>query len=236
MNSEGSSLLDSRPGDQWSVVFLRRCNGVWWPEAAIVTELPGIELPAATRDAVREAASTLAAAGWETTEIQPPELERVHELWAYHLSMDFQSQLADLSSVMSAASIRLLELICERYPPASVRLPDIHAERNRLSRLWAEFFAEYPIVVGPTWTDIQFTHDADLDGQAGMEITANRLRFISPANVLGLPSVAVPTGVHAGLPTGVQVYAEKWREDLALAGAEVIESALGRICPIDPVF
>ena len=205
-------------------------------KAAIVTELPGIELPTATRDAVREAASTLAAAGWETTEIQPPELERVHELWAYHLSMDFQSQLADLSSVMSAASIRLLELICERYPPASVRLPEIHAERNRLSRLWAEFFAEYPIVVGPTWTDIQFTHDADLDGQAGMEITANRLRFISPANVLGLPSVAVPTGVHAGLPTGVQVYAEKWREDLTLAGAEVIESALGRICPIDPVF
>ena len=62
------------------------------------------------------------------------------------------------------------------------------------------------------------------------------MRFITPANVLGLPSVAVPTGVQEGLPTGVQVYAEKWREDLALAGAEVVEAALGQICPIDPRF
>ena len=205
-------------------------------KATLVTDLPGIELPQATREAVRKAASVLADAGWEISESQPPELERVHEIWAYHLSMDFQPQLADLSLIMSPAAIRLIELICEQFPPAAVRLADIHAERNRLSRLWTKFFDESPLIVGPTWTDTQFTHDADLDGRAGMEITTNRLRFISPANVLGLPSVAVPTGVHEGLPTGVQVYAERWREDLALDGAEAIKTGLGQICPIDPAF
>ena len=43
-------------------------------------------------------------------------------------------------------------------------------------------------------------------------------------------------GVTDGLPTGVQVYADRWREDLCLTGAEIIEAALGQICPIDPVF
>ena len=52
-----------------------------------------------------------------------------------------------------------------------------------------------------------------------MQLVLDRLSFISPANVLGLPSVAVPTGVCDGLPTGVQVYAERWRDDLALEGA-----------------
>jgi amidase len=64
----------------------------------------------------------------------------------------------------------------------------------------------------------------------------DRLRFISPANVLGLPSVAVPTGVCDGLPTGVQVYAERWRDDLALEGAKAIEQVVGQIAPIDPAF
>jgi len=33
----------------------------------------------------------------------------------------------------------------------------------------------------------------------------------------------------------VQVYAERWREDLCLDVASVIETRLGRITPIDPV-
>jgi Asp-tRNA(Asn)/Glu-tRNA(Gln) amidotransferase A subunit family amidase len=37
------------------------------------------------------------------------------------------------------------------------------------------------------------------------------------------------------LPTGVQVYAERWREDLCLDVASLIEAQLGRITPIDPV-
>ena len=102
--------------------------------------------------------------------------------------------------------------------------------------MWSEFFLKYPIMVGPAWTDIQFLHDADVDPKTGLDLTIDRLRFISPANVLGIPSTAVPTGVMDGLPTGVQVYADKWREDLSLNGAEIIESALGHICPIDPVF
>jgi amidase len=42
-------------------------------------------------------------------------------------------------------------------------------------------------------------------------------------------------GVSEGLPTGIQIYADRWREDLCLLGAEMIEADVGQICPIDPI-
>ena len=203
--------------------------------AALVSDLPGFDLPESTRVAVRRAGEALAEQGFEVVEAQPPELERVHEIWALLLSMDFEPMLPELSQLMSEGPIETLRLFFQRFPSSSVRLPDVHAERRRLSRLWSEFFQGFPIVVCPTWTDRPFPHGADLNGEAGAELVSNTVRFITPANVLGLPAAAVPTGLHEDLPTGVQVYADRWRDDLALEGAEAIESALGHITPIDPV-
>jgi amidase len=56
-----------------------------------------------------------------------------------------------------------------------------------------------------------------------------------PAPLLGLPAVAVPTGVHDGLPVGVQVQADRWRDDWCLDAAAAIEATLGSFTPIDPV-
>jgi amidase len=82
---------------------------------------------------------------------------------------------------------------------------------------------------------VQFEHDADFDPAVGESLTIDRLRFITPGNLLGIPSCAVPTGVHDGLPTGVQIYADLWRDDLCLDVGELIESELGTITPIDPL-
>jgi amidase len=45
--------------------------------------------------------------------------------------------------------------------------------------------------------------------------------------VIGCPGLAVPTGVTDGLPTGVQILAPRFREDLCLAAGEVIEARSG---------
>lgn len=205
-------------------------------KAALVTEIEGGSLADSAREAVLEAGRALEDSGWEVSEAQPPELERVSEIWAHVMNMDFQPMLEQLSLVMSDRLVKALQSTFEDFDFSPLQVLQTHTERNRLSRVWSDFFQQYPVVVGPTWTDIQFHHDADLEIPDGMQVVMNRLRFITPANVLGLPSVAVPTGVQDGLPTGVQVYAEKWREDLALGGAEVIEAALGQISPIDPLF
>ena len=45
--------------------------------------------------------------------------------------------------------------------------------------------------------------------------------------MMGLPGLAVPTGMSAGLPTGVQLVSWKFREDLILQAGELIEAAAG---------
>ncbi len=63
----------------------------------------------------------------------------------------------------------------------------------------------------------------------------NQLRFVSGANILGLPACAVPVGIgEDGLPRGVQVVAARFYDGLTLEGAAAIEESLGRFTPIDP--
>jgi len=45
----------------------------------------------------------------------------------------------------------------------------------------------------------------------------------------------LPMGVDNGIPTGVQIYSELYREDLCLLAAELIQKEAPCPTPIDPV-
>ena len=70
----------------------------------------------------------------------------------------------------------------------------------------------------------------------GYLVAARRRSLTVP--VIGCPGLAVPTGVVDGLPTGVQILAPRFREDLCLAAAEAIEARSGMASgvPVDPVW
>jgi amidase len=53
-------------------------------------------------------------------------------------------------------------------------------------------------------------------------------------NTLGLPAVALPVGIRDEPPQAVQVIGPRYREDLVLDAAAVIEARVGIITPIDP--
>ena len=62
-----------------------------------------------------------------------------------------------------------------------------------------------------------------------------RHRLLTVANLVGLPSVAVPTGVVDGVPQGVQVIGPHLGDELCLTAAMTIEQSLAPFTPIDPV-
>ena len=207
--------------------------------AAIVKEVPGVELPQSALEAIDKTQSVLQSAGWDVQEIQPPELERVHEIWAHVLSANFKPLVDDpelFPRLMSKELLAMWDYIFERYDPNKKSILELFTERERLSVLWEKFFVDYPIVLGPVWTDIQFKNGADISSSAGYPITIDLLRFISPANLLGLPSTALTVGESDGLPVGVQFYAAKWRDDISLNAASIVEKELGIFCPINPRF
>jgi amidase len=56
--------------------------------------------------------------------------------------------------------------------------------------------------------------------------------YCLPYSLTGYPCAVVRAGTSPeGLPIGVQVVARPWREDVALAAAERIETTLGGWCP-----
>ena len=202
--------------------------------AALVLRIPGVELPAATTAAIQHAGRLLAAAGWEVELAEPPELDLVNETWGDVLWSDFSLLIPRWRPLLTEPMYDYLVRAAARHERRAISTYDIHTTRSFLQRLWSEFFARFPVAVGPTWTCLPWPADADLDPETGTQLVLDSTSFITPANVLGLPAVALPTGVADGLPTGVQVYADLWREDLCLEAAAVIEAGAERPTPIDP--
>ena len=108
-------------------------------------------------------------------EALPPELERVTELWGHVLSAEFQPVINELAMLMSERSIGMLNQLFKLYNAATVPGALVHAEKWRLSCAWSGFFERYPLVVGPTWTNIPFLHDADI-ADGGAKISALKVR------------------------------------------------------------
>ena len=206
--------------------------------AALLTRCSNAPLSPALLQPLERAGLALQAAGWLVEEAEPPELERTGDVFARLLATDLEPQLPELQRFASDSLLAHLERIVR-----SARLPELsnhrlHAERSRLARQWSRFFLDYPVLVAPTWGAPVWPVDADLNPSTGLALLRETTRFILPGNVLGLPCATVPMngeGPPGALPDSVSVYADLWREDLCLAAVEVIESAVGRRAPADPV-
>lgn len=203
--------------------------------AALVTDIPGAAIPPDTLAEVQRAGELLAAAGWAIEEVTPPEVLRVGELWHKLVATDLSATMPMVRPVVSPSLYDHVTRICRAAKLNETSNNRIHEERSRLMRAWSGFLAEYPVAVGPNLIGAPWPLDADLHPETGIELLKQATRFILPANALSLPVVALPMGISNGLPTGVQVYADLWREDLCLEVAEIIEQGARTARPIDPV-
>jgi amidase len=97
--------------------------------------------------------------------------------------------------------------------------------RLTIARAWSLFFERYPVLLMPVSWQRPFPIDADTQGPERMaELLAAQSPLLCTA-CLGLPGLSVPTGLSNGLPTGVQLVATRYREDLLLHAAQIIEDA-----------
>jgi amidase len=108
------------------------------------------------------------------------------------------------------------------------------AERTRVIREWNLFLARTPLVLTPVCTEVPYAHGFDVESPARTLQLWRECATLMAVPVLGLLGMAVPTGVAAGLPVGVQLVGPRFREDLVLAAAEAIEARAPRLTPIDP--
>ncbi|MFZ5895197.1 MAG: amidase family protein [Myxococcota bacterium] len=201
--------------------------------AGLVTELPGAPLEPNTLDAIQRAGRALMSAGWEVETVTPPELARVNDLFGRLLASDLAIVTRKMQPFISQVLYEHLWRLCQANQPEWSH-HRLYTERSRLMRAWSRFFADCPVLVGPNWAHAIWPVDADIDPNAGVDLLKETVRFVTPGNALGLPSLALPMGLRDNLPTSVLVYADLWREDLCLQAAEIIEASVEHVSPIDP--
>lgn len=190
----------------------------------------------AVADAVRKAGAALSAAGYAVEEVAPPRYRDCAELWPQLAMDDVIAGLAPLIEASGDAdAIKAMQLWYEVWTTGDFkRFREALALRDTLLTQWQVFLAERPLILTPVSNEPPFAWGDDTrDGST----TGRMIAAQSPQTaiaVLGLPAVSVPTGLHQGLPLGVQITAGRYREDLCIDAAEIIETALGVPTPIDP--
>ncbi len=199
-------------------------------------ELGGATPSAAVAAALKVAAQALADAGYEIVTGQTPGFTAAFELWFEMLVPEFRRFMQADFERDGDDGIRLaMKLMLDNVPDRGV---DAHlkslADRTRLIRDWYAFLERTPLVLAPVCTELPYVHGFDIESAARTMEVWRQSATLMAVPVLGLPGMAVPTGVADGLPVGVQIIGPRFREDLCLAAAEAIEARVPRITPIDP--
>jgi amidase len=188
--------------------------------------------------AIEQAAAWLTDAGYIIEEISPPEFGTVIDLWPRIAMDDINAGLVPMVEKYGDRGIRTsLDLWCKSLPALGAKdMIDALMERDRLLRLWQLFLEERPLILTHSCAELPFKVGLDLVDVPTTQhmMSAQSTQLAVP--VLGLPSIAVPTGVANGLPVGVQIIAGRYREDLCLEAAEAIEARAGVRTPINPFF
>jgi amidase len=203
---------------------------------ALCKENPGAEIEPAVASALRTAAGWLEDAGYRVEEVMPPRFEEIARLFFTLVRSEERStttsaieRLGDdqlrraRASTMAYAS----ELDYEGYVKAFGR-------RASILREWQLFLQRYPLLLMPVSSLRPVPLDYDQQGDAAVARMLTAHHPMLAISMLGLPALAAPTGEMEGVPLGVQLVAGRFREEVCLAAAEVIEARYPPPTPIDP--
>lgn len=196
---------------------------------AVCSQHPAYDVDPTVRAAIEQAAAWLAAAGCEVEAVAPPHLEESAQLWRQLVMDDLRRGGLPAVEQLGDAGTRAALRGYLAGLPALDRdgLLDAQMRRFSILRDWSVFLERHPVLLMPNSWQRQFPIDADLGGDAAVHgLLAAQAPLLATA-LLGLPGLAVPTGVVDGLPVGVQLVAGRFREDQALRAGELIERAAG---------
>lgn len=199
---------------------------------AVVEDPAGGGVDPDIRRGVQRAAAALQDQGYAVEALEPPGITRAAEAWRQVLGADLPSSWARLAPLVSAGARRSMAISDAAAPPVdAATAAQAFQERQALARDWAHFQLRHPLILAPVGTRPPFPVGADLRA-AGFAALRHSLRMVLAANLLGLPAAAVPVGVAAGLPLGVQLIGPRFRDDLCLDAAEAVERTVGPLTPL----
>ena len=108
--------------------------------------------------------------------------------------------------------------------------------RTGLIREWSLFLQKYPVLLCPVSGQLPFPQQYDVSSEQNFEAAMQAQLTQLAIPLLGLPGLSVATGFAGKSPVGVQLIADRYREDVLLAAGTSIENGGVRPKVIDPQF
>jgi amidase len=182
-----------------------------------------------TVETVEKAAKALSDAGVAVEEARPAGIDETYEIYLKLFSADGGASIEALLKTAGTTRVHpLMERVLE-IQRANCLSP---AEFGSLVVRWdafrsalLAFMEHYDALLCPVCAFPGMVHGSTYDRLEAFSYTMTY-------NLTGWPAAVVRAGaLPGGLPIGVQVAARPWREDVALALAEHIETALGGYQP-----
>jgi amidase len=187
----------------------------------------GVKTPTSeTINAVTAAASALSDAGATVAEDRPDAITQYEVAWKSLPQYDDSvKRLLDAAGTTEPHPWTLSVLQSTRSMTVA-ELDELMEEVDAFRSDILAFMEDYDLLLSPTMPTPAQPHDV---------IRTDRLPYGSytrPHNLTGWPTAVVRGGTSPeGLPIGVQIAALPWREDVALAAAQLVESASGGWSP-----
>lgn len=205
---------------------------------AMTTSAAFMPAEPAVADAVRRAGQWLAEAGYIVEEVEPPCMAEAAQLWDTLVHGEARYFMAATIEKLGDDGIR------RAFGGMTRKTPVLDAEghmralarRTTLIRQWMAFMQRHPLVLTPVCAEPPFPWGLDVESLDSIDrvLRAQGTQFMVP--LLGLPAISAPAGFVQGLPVGVQLIGARFREDLVMDAAEVIEARHPATTPIDPKF
>jgi amidase len=178
-------------------------------------------------ETVQAAAAALADAGLAVTEARPAGIEQTFDLFLGLFAADGGAGLQMLLQMygthdISPAIQGVLEQV-RAMPMSTAQFGGLIVQLDMFRSTLLSFMEAYDVILCPVCAHPAPPHGSSysLEGLRGYSYTQTH-------NLTGWPAVVVRGGTSPeGLPIGVQIVARPWREDVALAVAQYLETALG---------
>ena len=193
-------------------------------QVAFYTDPPGFKPPDEdTRNTVQSAVNALTNIVASIEEDVPQPLSRVPDLNDRSSEGDGGAGTRRLLDQIGATDIspRLVKWLDEAKLISTAEFTKALEDLDQYRSDMLHFMRDYDVIISPTTAMAAQPH-GEYSKECGYAI------YTHPYNLTGWPAAVVRCGASSeGLPIGVQVVARPWREDVALAVAALLESALG---------
>lgn len=214
---------------------VRHDLGAYNKTAVVCTTPEGLETSDAVAEEIAKAARALERSGWKIVEMPIPPLREAASLqlrlWFSEFAID---QGRSIYEENDADAIFIFEqgmALLDR-PITLQGLMETLQQRIALVRQWQQYLSEHTLLLCPISAQPPFPDGLDVRSPQDFrdvfeaQLTQVALPFV------GVPAMSVCTS-SGSLPLGVQLVAARFREDILIEAASVIEMESGRVAVAD---